>query len=256
MSETGKQPAPPLAAGDLVADKYRIRGVIAIGGMGAIMEAEHEELGQTVAVKLLHTKMLDNEEVVARFLREARVSARIKSEHVVRVFDVGRDDKAGPFMVMERLEGQDLDRLMQTTGAVEVTDAVNYMLQALSALIQAHKAGVVHRDIKPANLFLAQQAGGAPKIKVLDFGISKAPPGGGINPSLTTTRSMLGSPGYMSPEQIISTRDVDERSDLWSLGVILYENHSLAKRTKPPSWPSQRWPPLNGSQPMEPVRGP
>jgi serine/threonine-protein kinase len=215
-------PPPPVNVGALIADKYRIVKLLAQGGMGSVFEAKHDDLGQRVAVKMLHRELVTRKDFVERFLREARIAARIRNEHVVRVFDVGTHDGV-PYMVMEYLQGTDLADLIETSGKQPLKDAVDYILQALAALIDAHEDGVVHRDLKPANLFIEQRSGRAHKIKVLDFGISKIAPGEDVNASITATRSLLGSPGYMSPEQIISTRNVDARSDVWSLGAILYE---------------------------------
>jgi eukaryotic-like serine/threonine-protein kinase len=214
--------APRVDGGDRIADKYLVEQRLGSGGMGVVVAARHIELGQPVAIKLLYRR---GEAAAARFLREARICARLTSDHIPRVFDIGRLDNGAPYIVMERLVGEDLGRLV-ARGPVPVADAVRYLLDACAALAEAHAAGIVHRDLKPANLFLTARPDGRPLIKVLDFGISKntgADDDGGADVGLTSTGTMLGSPLYMSPEQIRARKDVDARTDIWSLGVILYE---------------------------------
>ena len=213
--------------GDVLAGKYRVERVLGSGGMGVVVAAMHLTLQERVALKFLLPEGAKKEETVTRFLREARAAAKIKSEHVARVSDVGTLESGAPYLVMEYLDGSDLSALLRRDGPLPPRDAVEYVLQACEALAEAHAVGIVHRDLKPANLFLARHAGGAPRIKVLDFGISKLtardpsmPPD---DPSMTRTRAWLGSPLYMSPEQMRSARDVDTRTDIWALGVILYE---------------------------------
>ncbi|WP_437555034.1 serine/threonine-protein kinase [Sorangium sp. So ce367] len=215
--------APLAQPGELIAAKYRIERVVAIGGMGVVLAARNEDLDQKVAIKILRQDALANQEAVTRFLREARTAARLSGEHVARVFDVGTTETGVPFMVMEFLTGLDLQQVIDTHGPLSIQDAVDYVLQALEAVAEAHAAGVVHRDIKPSNLFLAEHADGTRHIKVLDFGISK---GQGLDspaePGLTSTKQVMGSPGYMSPEQMMAPRTVDGRADVWSFGVLLY----------------------------------
>ncbi|WP_437301893.1 serine/threonine-protein kinase [Sorangium sp. So ce388] len=215
--------APVAQPGELIAAKYRVERVVAIGGMGVVLAARNEDLDQKVAIKILRQDALANQEAVARFLREARTAARLQGEHVARVFDVGTTESGVPFMVMEFLSGLDLQQVIDTHGPLPIQDAVDYVLQALEAVAEAHAAGVVHRDIKPSNLFLAEHADGTRHIKVLDFGISK---GQGLDspaePGLTSTKQVMGSPGYMSPEQMMAPRTVDGRADVWSFGVLLY----------------------------------
>ncbi|WP_437642242.1 serine/threonine-protein kinase [Sorangium sp. So ce854] len=215
--------APVAQPGELIAAKYRVERVVAIGGMGVVLAARNEDLDQQVAIKILRQDALANQEAVARFLREARTAARLQGEHVARVFDVGTTEGGVPFMVMEFLTGLDLQQVIDTHGPLPIQDAVDYVLQALEAVAEAHAAGVVHRDIKPSNLFLAEHADGTRHIKVLDFGISK---GQGLDspaePGLTSTKQVMGSPGYMSPEQMMAPRTVDGRADVWSVGVLLY----------------------------------
>ncbi|WP_437716725.1 protein kinase [Sorangium sp. So ce448] len=214
----------PVAVGDVLAGKYRVEQIVGAGAMGTIVAAWHLELEQRVAMKFLHSLRADGGDPAERFRREARALARIKSEHVARVLDVGSLEGGMPYMVMEFLEGNDLAHEIRARGPLPVMEAVGYMLQALDAMAEAHATGIVHRDLKPANLFLSLRPDGDRVIKVLDFGISKSLLGISRDQvALTQTASLLGSPLYMSPEQVRSARDVDTRADIWSLGVILYE---------------------------------
>jgi serine/threonine-protein kinase len=220
----GPEVPDELAQPGVVIDaKFRIERVVGRGAMATVLEATHLQLDDRVALKLLLPKWADAAELVERFMREGRAATRIRSEHVVRVFDVG---VAGtrPYLVMEYLDGKDLDRLIEADGPMPIALAIDYLLQACEAIAEAHTAGVVHRDLKPANLFLTHRADGSPCVKVLDFGISKTAPGG-ARPDQRTTEpaAFLGSPHYMSPEQMISSTAVDARSDLWALGAILHE---------------------------------
>lgn len=214
----GPLPAP----GDFVlGGKYRLAEIIGVGGMGVVMAAEHVALRKPVAFKFLAPGKGAN---VARFVREARAAARIDSEHVVRVDDVGVLEGGAVYMVIERLYGEDVGLYMQRVGPLPIAEAVLYIVQACDAVASAHAAGVIHRDLKPSNLFLAQRPDHTCTIKVLDFGISKLlGTESGDQVSLTRSGAMLGSPRYMPPEQIRNTKTVDERADLWSLGMVLYE---------------------------------
>jgi serine/threonine-protein kinase len=214
-----------VSEGDLLAGKYRVERVLGEGGMGYVVAAMHEHLEQRVAVKLLVPELAEDQDAAARFLREARAAVRIQSEHVARVLDVGELDNGAPYMVMEFLSGRDLARELVARGTFETGAAIDYVLQASEAVAEAHAIGVIHRDLKPANLFLTRRADGSPLVKVLDFGISKAlaSSSGAVNASLTAAHSLLGSPAYMSPEQARRPKEVDIRTDIWSLGVILYE---------------------------------
>jgi serine/threonine-protein kinase len=205
---------------ELLGGKYRVERVLGAGAMGTVYAATHAVLGQRVAIKRMHVERLGRPSARERFLREARAAARLRSEHVARVIDVGVLEDGAPFIVMEHLEGEDLAALLDRRGALPVAEAVEYVLQAAEAVAEAHAAGIVHRDLKPANLFLIRDPAGAPCVKVLDFGISKL-----IGDELALTRQAVavGSPLYMSPEQMVSSKDVDSRTDLWSLGVVLYE---------------------------------
>jgi serine/threonine-protein kinase len=210
--------------GDIIAGKYRIERVLGAGGMGVVVAAHHIGLDEKVAIKFLLPDMLKSPEVVARFTREARAAVKIKSEHVARIHDVGTLDTGAPYMVMEYLEGGDLAAWIQQRGALPVEQAVEFVLQACVAVAEAHGLGIVHRDLKPANLFCVRRADGQLSIKVLDFGISKVT--GALESSgvgVTRTTAMLGTPLYMSPEQMQSSKGADAQSDIWSLGVILFE---------------------------------
>jgi serine/threonine-protein kinase len=215
----------PVNPGDVLAGKYRVVRTLGAGGIGVVVEAVHTQLDRQVAIKFLLPEANDNPQVVARFTREARASARLKGEHVTQVIDVGALEDGSPYMVMEYLSGIDLGQLLSERGRLSITDAVDYVLQAIEALAEAHAARIVHRDLKPANLFLTRTADGEPLVKVLDFGISKAldPDKSESGLSLTQSATMIGTPLYMSPEQMRDARHVDVRTDIWALGTILYE---------------------------------
>jgi serine/threonine-protein kinase len=191
--------------------------------MGVVVAAHHLHLDAKVAIKLLLPESAANADTVARFAREGRAAVRIRSEHVARVLDTGTLDGGARFMVMEFLDGVDLAAWLEQHGAPAVDQAVELFLQACEAIAEAHSLGIVHRDLKPANLFCVKRADGSESIKVLDFGISKVTGPAGVDFGVTKTTTVLGSPLYMSPEQMQSTRDVDARTDIWSLGVILFE---------------------------------
>jgi serine/threonine-protein kinase len=211
----------PVSPGDLIGGKYRVERVLGRGGMGVVVAATHADLGQRVAIKFLLKEAMESDGVAARFLREARTMVQLTSEHVARVSDVGTHENGAPYMVMEYLEGQDLSDVIQGRGPLPPPEAVDCLLQACEAVAEAHSKHVVHRDLKPGNLFLTRRPDGSPLVKVLDFGISKAHEPSGNK--LTVTSAVMGSPAYMSPEQVRSTTNVDQRSDVWALGVIMYE---------------------------------
>ena len=212
--------AQRMGPGTIVGDKYRLERVLGRGGMGMVIEAKHVQLGTSFALKFLHRSILGTESVTERFLREARATAALRSEHVCRVFDVGSFDGT-PYLVMELLEGTDLEKVLRREKRLSPQVACNYLIQACAGVSEAHAAQIVHRDLKPGNLFLVERADGGSILKVLDFGIAKAPHETELG--LTGTNAVLGSPAYMSLEQLRSSRLVDARSDIWSLGVILYE---------------------------------
>jgi serine/threonine-protein kinase len=215
-------PSPnPIAPGTVLAGKYRVERILGQGGMGVVVEARHIALEERVALKFLLPEYATHPEASARFLREARAAVKIKSEHVARVSDVGTLDTGAPYMVMEYLDGHDLRSELEKTGVLQLEDAVDYVIQGCDAIAEAHSYGIVHRDLKPANLFLTKRANGTPLVKVLDFGISKMT-GGGID-NLTKTTAAMGSALYMSPEQMQASRGVDHRTDIYALGISLYE---------------------------------
>jgi serine/threonine protein kinase len=209
---------------EVLAGKYRIERVVGRGGMGIVLAAWHLALDQRVALKCLQPELAENSESAARFLREARAAAKIKSEHGVRVLDVGNFEDGVPYLVMEFLDGRDLADELRDRGPLPVEECMNYALQAIEAVAEAHSLGIVHRDLKPENLFLARLPDGTRVVKVLDFGISKSMIiGSADNRSLTQSSTIMGSPLYMSPEQMRAPRSVDARTDIWSLGAIMYE---------------------------------
>jgi len=215
------------AIGEVIVGKYRVDSVVGSGGMGIVLSATHLELGQRVAIKVLTVSDQDErrDEARERFLREGRATAQLVSDHVVRVYDVGTLENGAPFMVMELLRGQDLAHTLQQHGPLSIERACDCVRQAAEAIACAHANGIVHRDLKPSNLFLTQRSDGTPLVKVLDFGISKTTGSESERaPSnLTAERSVLGTPFYMSPEQVRDAKAVDLRTDIWSLGLILHE---------------------------------
>jgi serine/threonine-protein kinase len=210
---------PTFNEGDLLAGRFRLGRSLGGGGMGVVMAATHVDLGGQVALKFLRSYSDKGE--VERFMREARAAGRLRSEHVTRVFDVGRLESGMPFIVMEYLEGETLREVLRKRPVLPVQEVVGYALQVCKALADAHAHGIVHRDLKPANLFLTRDLQGQALIKVFDFGISKIL--AEEDPGLTTTGRILGSPSYLSPEQLIAPRTVDARTDVWAMGVTLYQ---------------------------------
>jgi eukaryotic-like serine/threonine-protein kinase len=210
----------------MIAGKYVLDHLIGQGGMGAVFSARHVKLSKAVAIKIMLADA-SNPEAAQRFINEGRAAANIQNEHVVRVDDV--DEEMGyAYMVLELLDGEDLAQVLDREPNRRIAPhiAVHYVLQALRGVAQAHAIGIVHRDLKPSNLFLAKRKDGSVVVKVLDFGISKAQGSSALaaSPSaLTSTKAMLGSPLYMSPEQLRSSKSVDYRADIWAMGVILYE---------------------------------
>lgn len=223
-AQSGNAPNPPdslIEPGEILAGKYRIERVLGAGGMGVVVAARHIHLDEHVAIKFLLPEAARNPEAVSRFTREARAAIKIKSHHVARISDVGTLDSGAPYMVMEYLEGQDLSAMVRERGALPVAEAVELVIQACDAIAEAHGLGIVHRDLKPANLFCVRGTDGLPSVKVLDFGISKVSTLDGLD--MTRTTAVMGSPFYMSPEQMTSAKSVDTRADIWALGVVLYE---------------------------------
>ena len=217
---------PQLQPGEILGAKFRVGPVIGRGGMSVVYQAQHVQLGQDVAVKVLGTPGKETRRAFERALVEAQATARLTSEHVVRVFDVGMTDRGHAYVVMEKLAGDDVARALRK-GPTALSDAVAIVLQACHALAEAHASGIVHRDIKPSNLFLATGPDRTIVVKVLDFGLARAD-----SRFSTTSKAaeavlamprVVGSPGYASPEQLSTAGDVDARADIWGLGVVLYE---------------------------------
>jgi eukaryotic-like serine/threonine-protein kinase len=216
-------PAALVAPGDVIADKYRIDAVVGRGGMSVVYRATHLHLDQLVAIKVLSAAAIVMPEYVARLKHEARAASRIRSEHVVRVFDIGELPGSGvPYLVMEHLVGADLAQVLAKRGPLPVHLAVECIMQACEALAEAHAVGIIHRDLKPANLFLTEGVDGSPCVKVLDFGISRMAQRQALSP-LTDPGTVLGTPSYMAPEQMEAADNIDTRSDIWAIGAILYE---------------------------------
>jgi serine/threonine protein kinase len=214
----------PLDAGSMLSGKYRIISLIGIGGVGRVYLARHVELDTEVAIKMLRPEMVDRPDAVQRFAREARASVRLHSERIARVLDVGSHE-GKPYFVMEYLVGSNLmDVRLQ--GDVDTATFCEFFIQACEGLAAAHAMGVVHRDIKPENLFVVRDSNGWRSLKLLDFGISKFSLTGkhsDVDLASMRTEAMMGTPHYISPEQIRSTKDVDHRTDIWSLGAVMFE---------------------------------
>jgi len=211
--------------GQTVAGKYVVGRTIGIGGMGIVYAAYDQSLDRPVAIKVLLPRLLSSATAARRFIREARAATRITSEHVVKLIEVDSLPDGTPLLVMEQLVGMDLRAVLREKGALPARLAIDYLLQALQAIAEAHAQGIVHRDLKPSNLFLTRRADGTPLLKVLDFGIAKTLEEEQPEAfALTSSEDVrLGSPLYMPPEQLQNPREVDARADIWALGVTLYE---------------------------------
>ncbi len=216
--------------GEVLDGKYRVERVLGIGGTGVVVVAQHIQLDEKVALKILRPEALGDEDAVARFRFEARTAVKIKSEHVARVVDVGSLPGGAPYIVIEYPEGRDLDTWIEQRGPLPIELAVEFVLQACVAVADVHAMGIVHQDLKPSNLFCVRRIDGQLSIKLLDFGISERSDRSGRFPlSFSVTSKGLGfktTPalmGYMSPEQTQSSRDVDASTDIWALGVVLFE---------------------------------
>jgi eukaryotic-like serine/threonine-protein kinase len=224
---TRQRPEPPLRG--LVAGKYEIVGLIGRGGMGSVWEGRHASLGTSVAIKFIDQEYVGSREAQARFAIEARAAAAIQSKYAVQIFDHGTTDSGRPYIVMELLVGEPLDRRLERRGRISLRETARSLGQVCRALQRAHDAGIIHRDLKPENIFMVQSPDDDDEIaKVLDFGIAKikAPPGDARVSSVTSstkTGAVLGTPYYMAPEQVRGLRSIDHRADLWSVGVIVYK---------------------------------
>lgn len=219
-SSVGEEPLQP---GDVVDGRWRIARELGRGNVGVVYEAHDGE--RRAAIKVLLPAWRKSRQFLDRFAREARVLTRLRTAHVGQLIDVGNLDLSRgdlPYLVLEYLEGTDLDRLVEVGGPLDYRQAFAYCADACDGVGEAHGLGVVHRDLEPSNVFLADQPDG-PVVKVLDFGIAAADPSWDASPRLTRDSELLGSPAYMSPEQMIASNDVDVRSDVWSMGALLYE---------------------------------
>lgn len=212
-----------IPVGEPFAGKYRIERILGSGGMGTVLRAHHIQLDQPVAIKVMHSELLAAPDTARRFALEARATAALKSPNVVRILDIDRLPSGVPFIVMELLHGMNLGSLVAERGPLSPHHAIHYLLQAADAIAEAHAHGIIHRDLKPHNMFLTDDG----VVKVVDFGLAKALHPRAVTPesSMTATNAVLGSPHYMSPEQLLSGK-VDERTDIWGLGATLY--HLLA----------------------------
>jgi serine/threonine protein kinase len=225
-----------IAVGTVLDGKYRLESVLGRGGMAVVFAATHVTLGHAVAIKVMKHEAGGSSTQAERIVREARAAAGLTSENTTRVLDIGSLDSGEPYIVMERLVGVDLAHLLLERGPLPVKDVASFLVQACEAVAEAHSKDLVHRDLKPSNLFLTTRRDGSPLVKLMDFGISKvvseAP-----EESLTATRDSLGTPHYMSPEQLMTSREVDTRTDVWAFGVILYRlltgEHPFVGETTP-----------------------
>ncbi len=218
-------PKFPIEPGSIVGGRFRITRELGRGATGAVFEGR-DGAGERVAIKVLLPEWRDHEEALERFTREARVLMRLNTPHAGKLLDVGNLDAMRgdlPFLVLEYLEGMDLERLLTSQGPVPFRDAFSWAIDACDAIGEAHNLGVIHRDIKPSNLFLANMPSGQSVVKVLDFGVAAAAESSDVSPKVTRADSLIGSPAYMSPEQMLASSEVDARTDVWSMGAALYE---------------------------------
>jgi serine/threonine-protein kinase len=213
---------PMFSPGTVLLGRYRLESELGVGGCSIVLRAQDQVLGQPVAFKIVRSDLAYTRDIEARLLREARAITQLTSDHVVRIFDVGKLETGAPFIAMELMHGTDLAAMLERDGSLAPAIAVDYVLQACDGLAEAHARGIVHRDVKPSNLFVVERPDGSELVKVLDFGIAKSTVADG-DMSLTQTVSVLGTPAYMAPEQMRSARSADARSDVWAIGVVLYE---------------------------------
>jgi serine/threonine-protein kinase len=216
---------PTAFVGTVLDGKFQIEKPLASGAAGDVYEALHLGLNSRVAVKVLRPGAPETADIRRkRFMREARVAARIRSDHVVRVFDIVAPERGPTYIVMELLHGETLAQRVRRVGALPAAEAVDYVVQAAKPLGEMHDAGIVHRDVKPSNLFLARDADGKNRIKLLDFGVAAfQQPVARHESSITLSEAIVGTPRYMAPEQVQSSKRIDARADVWALGVTLYE---------------------------------
>jgi serine/threonine protein kinase len=225
--ESTPQVGAPQAVGRMLAGRYRIQRILGEGGMAIVYEGEHVAIGKRVAIKLVHSLFAKDDEIVGRFEREARSASAVESEHIVHVFDVGADPELGLFLVMELLKGEDLSHVLARRGRLEPLFACGLAKQAALGLEKAHAAGIAHRDLKPANMFLVERDDGTTHVKLVDFGIAKvlrdAQDARFARKGITRRGTAIGTPQYMSPEQAQGLESVDHRTDIFSLGSVLFE---------------------------------
>jgi serine/threonine protein kinase len=261
MAQHGPHLPDGVREGETFLRRYRIGPVLGWGSMGTVVAARHLYLDRKVAIKFLRAEAVDHSQSRQRFYREARAADRIASKHVVRVFDVGTLETGEPYIVMEHLDGCDLATWLGDRGPLPLAEAADFIVQTCEAIGQAHEYGIVHRDLKPANIFVVHGTGEPPAVKVLDFGIAKhtGHMSATLDPSdavTTDEKVLIGTPFYMSPEQLSSSRDVDARTDIWALGVILFQlltGHlpfegtflELCGKVTAPFRPRQRFPNLS-----------
>jgi serine/threonine-protein kinase len=213
-----------LEIGQVVDNKYRITRLLGQGAMGAVFEGENVRIKRRVAIKVLHGVAAERKDLIDRFEREAQAAGRIGSEHIVEVLDLGELPGGARYLVMEYLEGESLGQRIEKMGRMLPAQALTILRQLLAGLASAHEAGIVHRDLKPDNVFLLKEkAGHKDFVKIVDFGISKFNPLNGEDAKMTQTGAVMGTPYYMSPEQAKGAKTIDHRSDLFSVGIILYE---------------------------------
>ncbi len=220
-------PVSGQAVGRMLAGRYRLQGILGEGGMAIVYEGEHVAIGKRVAVKLVQSLFANDDEIVSRFEREARSASAVESEHIVHVFDVGADPELGLFLVMELLKGEDLGHVLARRKRLDPIFACGIALQAALGLEKAHSGGIVHRDLKPANVFLVERDDGTTLVKLVDFGIAKvlreAHDARFSRKGITRRGTAIGTPQYMSPEQAQGLETVDHRTDVYSLGAVLFE---------------------------------
>jgi len=209
-------------AGDLVTPKIRLVRKLGAGGMGSVWLADHDALHTHVVVKFIAADLVKSRDAISRFEREAAAAAQVKSPHVVQILDHGVSESNVPFIVMELLEGRDLAQHLENHGRLELDQVGEIVAQLCRALARAHERGIVHRDIKPHNIFLCDEGSGELFVKLLDFGVAKGVMVEKLSES-TKTGTLVGSPYYMSPEQLVGAKDIDFRTDLWSVGVVAFE---------------------------------
>jgi len=207
----------------VIEGKLRIEKLIGEGGMGVIYESVHLEIGRRFAVKFLNPALGQSKDAYNRFRREAKAAAIVSHKNIVDVVDVGLTADGLPFIVMQYLEGEDLQKRVAGTGSLAIREAAGIIAQALEGLEAVHSAGIIHRDLKPENIFLARQSGGSEIVKILDFGVSKLTASKDLSMETTSSGQLLGTPYYTSPEQAEGKSAVDHRVDLYSAGVIFYE---------------------------------